>query len=95
MEELSSVVTTINAGGVVGVLVLNLWAIFTGRLVVRWVHDDVVEDRNRWRTTALKATDNADRALMEAEKHYNALHPRSVGSTQSDATSTTSGLSAD
>ena len=89
--ELGDLGSVLNTGGVIGVLGFVLAALYRGYLVPRWVHDDVREDRDRWRDTALRATDNADRALMEAEKHYNALQRRSDGSHMPDETSTTNG----
>lgn len=88
--ELGDLGSVLNTGGVIGVLGFVLAALYRGYLVPRWVHDDLREDRDRWRDTALRATDNADRALMEAEKHYNALRSDNAGRMRDGATHTTS-----
>ncbi len=46
-------------GGVVGALTLMVWALVTGRVVPRWVYDDVAQQR--------------DRAISVAEAMGNAL----------------------
>ncbi len=58
----------LNAGGVLGVLVFVLWAVYSGKLVTRREFDDLKEDRDRWRESSLRATDLSDRALLEAER---------------------------
>ena len=86
----------LNKGGVIGLLAFMLWAFVTGAVVPKWVHSDIREDRDQWRRTALQATDNAHRALMEAEKHYSELlrHSSQDGNTRNGATSTGSGSNA-
>ncbi len=46
-------------GGVIGALTLMVWALVTGRVVPRWVYDDVAQQR--------------DRAISVAEAMGNAL----------------------
>jgi hypothetical protein len=86
----------VNKGGVIALLAFNLWAFVGGHIVPKWVHTDIREDRDQWRRTALQATDNADRALMEAEKHYAELlrHSSQDGNMRSGGTSTGSGSNA-
>lgn len=38
--------------GVIGVVLLVAWMLFTGRLVTRREADDIRHDRDEWRTTA-------------------------------------------
>ena len=58
----------LNKGGVIALLAFNLWAFVTGQVVPKWVHREKSEDCDRWRTTAMQATENADRALLMLEQ---------------------------
>ena len=80
--DIDAFLSLLNRGGVIALLSFNVWAFVTGKVVAKWVHDDVVEDRNQWRQTALLATDNADRSLMEAERHYAELSKHRSGGSQ-------------
>lgn len=76
MEGFDAFVTTINAGGVVGVLLFVLYAIYTGKIVTRREYDDLKEDRDRWRESNMRAVDLGDRALLEAERRAYASSQR-------------------
>ena len=68
--ELSELFKYLNTGGVVGVLVFVIWAVYAGKLVTRREFDDLKEDRDKWRDSSLRATDLGDRALLEAERRH-------------------------
>lgn len=80
--DIDAFLNLLNRGGVIALLSFNLWAFVRGWVVPKWVHDDVREDRDSWRQTALVATDNADRSLLEAERHYSELSKHRSGGSQ-------------
>lgn len=45
----STLAALLNGVGVVGVVLLVGWSVWTGRLVPRPTHEDIVHDRNEWR----------------------------------------------
>jgi len=76
----------LNGGGVVGVVLLVGWLIFTGRLVPRTTYEDVMHDRDEWRaahriseTARQVAADQVDELLEHArttDAFIRSLRPR-------------------
>jgi len=73
--DIDGFLSLLNRGGVVALLAFNLWAFVRGWIVPQWVHDDLKaamtaerEEKSKWRSTAMQATENADRSLLMLEQ---------------------------
>ncbi len=55
-------------GGPMGLLIVVLWLLLRGELVTRSAHADVLEDRDYWRTMALRGTELAKDAVAEVKR---------------------------
>ncbi len=58
----------IRDGGPVTILAFVLWLIVHGDLVTKGAHADVSEDRDFWRTLALRGTELAKDAVEEVRR---------------------------
>jgi hypothetical protein len=75
LVDLSALLNLLNRGGVIALLAFNVWAVYKGWVVPRWVHDELKgtldaerEDKEKWRTTAMSSNENTDRALIMLEQ---------------------------
>ena len=69
----------LNGLGVVGVVLLMGWLVFTGRLVPRRTHEDVIHDRDEWRS------ESRIKDAQIAEKDMQLRHMAEVGKTVEQA----------
>lgn len=67
-EALSSLADVAQTLGVVGVMVFVGWAFYTRRLRLGSDYQDMEEDRNWWRNTALKGLSAGEKAVTVAER---------------------------
>lgn len=58
----------ISHGGALGVLVVVLWAIITGKLVPKPYFDAAVKDRDDWKDIALTGTSITEKAVEKVTR---------------------------
>jgi hypothetical protein len=62
-------VQAVKDAGTIGLLLLGAYLILWKRkLVPGWAYDEMVEDRNQWRTTAVEALRTGGHAVAAAEE---------------------------
>lgn len=64
-----TLVGILNGGGVIGVVLIVAWMLWTGRLVTRREVDDIAHDRDEWRA----AHRISETARVEEREHNAAL----------------------